>query len=169
MNLADELAKLNELHFSGVLNDAEFEKAKAALLNPTLATPEPVQEQLTQVRYQNELARIDREWENERLKYLVRNRYGIRQVPTAGIGIAAAVVGGVFGTLWTIMAIAITGSAPNMGPFSIVKIIFPLFGVCFIVFGIAMGIYVYRRTQQYQERFQAYQARRQSVRSDDFR
>src|SRR5712692_1011574 len=122
MNLADELTKLNELRFSGVLSDAEFEKAKAALLNPTRAAPEHAPEQIAAVRYETELARLDREWEMERQQYLIRNQYGIRQLPTTGIGIAMAGVGGVFGTLWTIVAFAITRSAPDVGPFPIVNI-----------------------------------------------
>ena len=136
-------------------------QAKQALA--AAQAPEPVQQQRAEVIYQIELARIDREWESERQQYFIRNRYGDRQLPRAGIGIVAMVVTGVFGTFWTIMAIAITGAAPNVGPFSIVKILFPLFGVLFTVLGISMGIYVFRRARQYQERLQAYQARRQSV------
>src|SRR5262249_30652030 len=139
MSLADELTKLNELRFSGTLSDAEFEKAKAALLEAAPAA-DHANEELARLRHDSELARIHREWDRERERYLVRSKYGIRQVPTAGVGIAAAVVGGVFGTLWTILAIAITSLAPNFGPFSIVKIIFPLFGVFFVVFGISMGV-----------------------------
>ena len=39
MSLADELNKLNELRFSGALSDAEFEKAKAALLSSAATEP----------------------------------------------------------------------------------------------------------------------------------
>jgi hypothetical protein len=163
MSLADELAKLNELHFSGVLSDAEFEKAKAALLNSPAA--ESAQEQLAAGKYQDKLARIDREWEMERLQYLVRIRSAIPQVPTVDMGIGAVVVAGVFGTFWTIMAISITGSAPGNGPLKIASIISSFWGVV----GIAMGIYIYCRARQYQKRFQAYRQRRQSVRPDEFR
>jgi hypothetical protein len=169
MSLVDELNKLNELRFSGALSDAEFEKAKAALLDPAPAVPEPVRQQLAETRYQVELTRIDREWELERQRYLIRNGYGFRQVPTAGVGIAAAVVGGGFGTLWTIIAIAITSWAPNFGPFAIVKIVFPLFGIFFTVFGITMGVYIYRRAKLHEQRFREYEARRARVRPEDFR
>ncbi|HEY3322926.1 MAG TPA: hypothetical protein VGP72_20900 [Planctomycetota bacterium] len=46
---------------------------------------------------------------------------------------AGRIVGVAFGILWTIMAIAITSSAPNEGPFPVAKIVFPLFGVVFIL------------------------------------
>src|SRR5438552_12934083 len=141
MSLADDLNKLNELHFSGALSDAEFEKAKAALIQGSPAAEPHIAEQLADVQSQNELARIDREWEMERQGYLIRNRYGVRTVPTAGMGIGIAIVAGVFGTLWTIMAIAITGAAPDFGPLSVAKIIFPLFGVLFLLVGLGFGFY----------------------------
>lgn len=42
MNIADEIEKLNDLHRSGALSDAEFEAAKARLLTtPSSAPPAP--------------------------------------------------------------------------------------------------------------------------------
>ncbi len=38
-----------------------------------------------------------------------------------------------FGVLWTILAIAITSGAPDDGPFVVAKIVFPLFGVLFVL------------------------------------
>jgi hypothetical protein len=82
------------------------------------------------------------------------------------MGIGGAVVGGVFGVFWTIMAFAITGSAPDEGPFTIAKVIFPLLGVLFTGAAIGYGIYCYSRAQRYQQAFQAYQARREAFRQD---
>jgi hypothetical protein len=54
------------------------------------------------------------------------------------------IFGAVFGVLWTILAINITADAP----FPAVKIIFPLFGVLFVVGSIAGVIYnAYNATQ----------------------
>src|SRR5262249_24765837 len=130
VSIADELLKLEELRRGGSLTDEEFARAKAALLAGASAPPgEPVPQhladQLAEVRYQNELARVDREWETERQKYFVTDRYGRRQVPTSGMGIGMAIGGGIFGVLWTVMAIAITGSAPAEGPFVVAKVVFP--------------------------------------------
>lgn len=44
-----------------------------------------------------------------------------------------------FGVLWTIMAIAITSGAPSHGPFAVAKIVFPLFGVLFILAALFVG------------------------------
>lgn len=174
MRLADELTKLDKLRRSGALSEAEFEKAKAALLIeiPAAETPplaQQVSAQLAEVKYQNELARIDREWAIEREQYMVRTRYGTRTVPTSGLGVTMAIVAGVFGALWTIMAFVITNAAPDVFPFSVVRFVFPLFGLFFIVFGIGFGIHTYRRAKLYEERFQAYQSRRHRIQPEDSR
>ncbi len=171
MSIADELAKLEDLRSRGALTEAEFAQAKAALLSGGAAAPDAqlgqhLSEQLAEVKYQNELARLDREWEMERQNYYLTDRYGRRQLPTPGMGIAVAVIGGGFGLLWTVFAAAITGSAPDEGPFSVVKVIFPLFGVLFIVIAIGYGIYAYNRARAYQRAYQAYQARRRNVHPD---
>jgi hypothetical protein len=172
MSIADELQKLEDLRRSGALSETEFAKAKAAVLAGATDRP-PVEQhlsdQLGEVRYQNELARLDREWEAERERYMITDRYGRRYLPTPGMGIGMAIVGGVFGVLWTVMAVAITGSAPGGGPFDIAKIVFPLFGVVFVVAAIGYGLYAYSRAQEYRKALAAYQARRREVRPEQFR
>jgi hypothetical protein len=79
------------------------------------------------------------------------------------MGIGAAVVGGAFGVIWTVMAIAITSGAPDFGPFAMAKTVFPLFGVVFIVAAIGWGVYCYTRAQKYDAAFRAYQARRRRM------
>src|SRR5579871_6392421 len=122
MSIADDLQKLEDLRCSGALSESEFAKAKAAVLAGAAPGNRPpveqhLSDQLAQVRYQTELARIDREWQAEKEKYMVTDRFGRRTLPTPGVGIGMAVVGGVFGVLWTVMAVAITGSAPDVGAF----------------------------------------------------
>lgn len=174
MSIADELQKLEELRRTGALSDQEFAQAKAALLAGAAGPPpEPLgqhlAEQMAEVRHQNELARIDREWEMERQQYLITDRYGARQVPTPGMGIGIAIVGGVFGLLWTVMAFAITGGAPDFGPFGVAHVVFPLLGVVFIGAAVGFGVYCYSRAQKYQRAFAAYQARRRGVRPESSR
>jgi hypothetical protein len=171
MSLVDELAKLEELRRRGALSDAEFTKAKAALLGGAPAGSgqelgEHLADHLAEVRYQNELAQIDRAWEVERQQYLLRGRYGMAMVPTAGVGIGMAVVGGLFGVFWTVMALSITGSAPNFGPFAVARVVFPLFGVVFTAAAVGYGTYAYARAKKYQEAFAAYQARRERVKPE---
>src|SRR5262249_44557684 len=137
MSLADELQKLEDLRRSGALSDQEFARAKAALLaGPPAPAGEPIaqhlSDQLAEVRYQNELAQVDREWEIERQRYVITDRYGRQQIPTAGMGIGIAVVGGVFGLIWTVVAFSLTSAAPDFGPFGLIRFVFPLFGLVFI-------------------------------------
>jgi hypothetical protein len=171
MSLADELAKLEELRRSGSLSDAEFTKATATVLSGAPAASgndvaEQLADQLAEVKYQNELAQIDREWQIERQQYLIRTQYGMAQVPTAGMGIGTAVVAGVFGTIWTIFSISLTSGGPDFGAFSVAKVIFPLFGVAFTVAGIGYGIYTYNRAHHYQDAFARYQLRRERARAE---
>jgi len=180
MSLADELKKLEGLHWNGTLTDEEFARAKAALLaksdppSASEAAPEPgvdhkLAAHLAEIRYQNELARIDREWELEKEQYMITDRNGQRHIPTPGEGIGGAIIIGVFGIFWTIMAIAITGGAPDEGPFSVAKVIFPLFGVAFTIFGVYQGIQAYGKAEAYNQALAAYQARRAAVKPEDFR
>lgn len=167
MSLADELAKLEDLRRSGALTDAEFTQAKAKLLAggapATDAVADRLADQLAETRYQNELERVDREWQIEREKYMVADKYGRRHIPTTGTGKLTAVGGGIFGAFWTIMAFSITSGAPDAGPFSIAKIFFPLFGVAFTIGAIAYGIHLTGKAEAYNRAFAAYQARRAAV------
>ena len=124
--------------------------------------------QLAEVRYQNELARIDREWAIEREKYMVTGQHGRRIIPTTGAGIGSAIGIGVVGVIWTIMSFAITGGAPDEGPFAIAKLVFPLFGVAVTVGGIVMGIYVFNKAEVYNAAFAEFQRRRAAVKPIDF-
>jgi hypothetical protein len=171
MSLVDELAKLEELRRSGALSEAEFVKAKAALLSEAPTDPghhlgEHLAEQLAEVKYQNELAQIDREWEIERRQYLIQGQDGIAHEPTPGMGIGMATIVGVFGVFWTIMAVSITSGGPDFGGFSVAKVFFPLFGVVFTVGAIVYGIHIYSRAQKYQAAFAAYKARRARVKPE---
>ena len=177
MSIADELTKLEELRRSGALSESEFARAKTAILSGSGAAPSDaslghhMSEQLAEVKYQNELAQIDREWQIERERYLITNNYGRGTVPTAGMGITMALVGGVGGLIWTIFAFSLTHSKPDgmpdgFGPPPIIGIIFPLFGVLFMGVGIGYGIYCYSRAGRYQQAFERYQARRRDIRPE---
>jgi hypothetical protein len=172
MSIADELQKLEELRRHGSLSEDEFARAKALLLSEAACPAAPpgrtLADPVSELRYQNELARVDREWAMEREKYFVAGRYGRRQLPTKGMGVGVAAVSGVFGVMWTILAIVITGSAPDFGPFAVAKVVFPLFGVGFVVAGISFGAYCYSRSQEYEKAHAAYQSRRNAIRPEHF-
>jgi hypothetical protein len=158
MNIADELRKLQDLHQSGALTDQEFAAAKAAVLAGEArgAEPEPgvMQQHLDEIRLQNEVARLDREWELEREQYVITGRYGYRYLPNKTMSVIMGVVIVVFGIFWTVMAFGMVGEVS--GPF----ILFPLFGVVFIAAGVGMSIYGYNKATAYEKAYQEYQRRR---------
>ncbi len=114
-----------------------------------------LREQVAKLTQQNEVEALDREWESERQSLLMTDKHGRAHVPTkTGTVIGGIAVSG-FGILWTIFAAGITSQIP-LG----VAKIFPLFGVIFIVTGIAMSIYAYGKAEQYERAYRRYRQRR---------
>jgi hypothetical protein len=150
MSIADELLKLNRLHQEGMLSDEEFEKAKAAVLVAPLAHPGA--DHLEEIRNQNEVAQLDREWQNERERYMVVGRYGTRSIPNRATSLIGGVVIAGFGTLWTIMAASM--GAPGL---------FPLFGVLFVLAGVGMSVYSFIKAGEYEQAYRRYQERRAAL------
>jgi hypothetical protein len=110
---------------------------------------------LETIRLQNELERIDREWESEREQYMIRGRHGSGITPGAGSAIAG-VVGGLaaaaFGVFW--MSMAASMSAPAF---------FPLFGLVFIAIALGGAAYTVLKTVLYTGAERDYQQRREEI------
>jgi hypothetical protein len=117
-------------------------------------------EDLGAIRREQEIERLDREWALERNGFMTRDKQGNLHEPSTGGGMIGAFVGGGFGVLWTIFAVALTSAAPSFGPFAVAKIIFPLFGVVFTIGAISLGIKSASSASQFQEAQQRYQQRR---------
>lgn len=174
MSLADELTKLEDLRRAGALTESEFARAKAAVLAGGSApardaVADNMAALLAEVRYQNELERIDREWAQEREKYMAIDRYGRRFIPNSTQSLGGAIFVGVFGLLWTVMAFGITSGAPSFGPFAIAQVVFPLFGVAFTAFGVVLGVRGAKKAEEYKLAHAAYLRRRAAVKAGDFR
>jgi hypothetical protein len=166
MSIADELRKLGELHQSGALTDAEFAQAKARVLAGERAQDggpqdETLREHLSELKRENELARLDREWQMERDRYQMSGRYGGRYTPTKASGIIMAVVTAGFGVVWTVMAAGMGGGIGGPGA------IFPLFGVVFVLVGIGVGAFTFFRARQFEDAQQRYQRRRAMILAGD--
>ncbi len=110
-------------------------------------------DRLDELTCQNELARIDREWDIEQQTYLRTGRYGQRYRPTVGMSIFTGVVAVIGGGIWTLFTLSITS---GMGGFGVV---FPIFGVFFVAMGVGMAIYNYNLATRYEQGYQAYQER----------
>jgi hypothetical protein len=128
---------------------------------PGPAPLDDVRQQLDEISREQEVARIDREWDREREQYMVTGSaggsyvdgrhvggYPVRSVPTkggsAGMG-AVAVIGGL---VWMIFVGSMGGGA------------FALFGVVFIVFGLVMALYTWSKADAYEQAEAAYRRRR---------
>src|SRR5262249_12264234 len=109
MNIADELRKLQDLHRNGALTDEAFAAAKAAVLAKGAAGSDPanepaLQEHLEEIKLQNEVARLDREWELERERYMIAGQDGHRVIPNRGMSVIGGIIIAVFGLFWTVGA-----------------------------------------------------------------
>ena len=126
-------------------------------------TTEQLADQVERLTQQNQLEMLDRNWEAERSSLMVRGKHGNRHVPAKAFAWGTGAVAVVFGGLWTIMAIAITSSAPNEGPFRIAKFVFPLFGFGFILAGLFGSTMIYHRAKQYESAEKEYHRRREDI------
>ena len=114
---------------------------------------------------QNELTALDRQWELDQESFMISGKHG-KHLPSETGSIAGGVMTAIFGSLWTIMAIGITSSAPNVGPFAIAKVAFPLFGVAFVVFGIISSISSHDKATKYKRAKREYRERRSELEAD---
>ena len=148
-NLSGEIRKLQELHDTGAQTDEEFVHTKATVLcaEPSqLGQGDGVHRQLGQIRLQNEIARLDREWNLEREKYMISNKYGTRSVPNEAGSLLLVLVFGGFGVFFTISAAS--AGAPA---------IFIIFGCIFTLIAVGAGITGFAKAAEYREAFRLYQ------------
>jgi membrane protein required for beta-lactamase induction len=103
MSVADELDRLHRLHQDGVLTDEELDRGRAAVLVDPLASP--TAEQLEEIRRQKEAAQLDREWEAERERYMVTERFGYRYIPGRMASIALGALNVAFGVVWVVVCV----------------------------------------------------------------
>lgn len=120
-----------------------------------------LREQVAKLTHQNEVESLDRAWEVERQSFLWTDKRGHTHVPTrTGTMIGGLMVSG-FGVLWTIFAAGITSGSP----FAVAKL-FPLFGILFVVGGIASSVYAYRKAEQYEQAHRRYRQQRAKLLRD---
>lgn len=165
MTLADDLERLVQLRNSGALSEFEFETAKRKLLATEAAPSAPVPDQLASIQQQNEIAQLDRQWQIEREKYVVHGRR-YSGIPSKGSSLAQGLIVGLFGCFWTILALGMTSATPLGslgGPFSMIAIVFPAFGVIFTIAGVIGAINSYTKAQAHEDAQRAYEEERRRL------
>jgi len=148
-----------EVHHSGGA-------AYTSLLQALDQRTEQIAEDVEILKLQNQLEQLDREWQMYRDSALVRNKDGTTSEPSATGSVVGAVFAGVFGVIWTIIAIAMGAGASSAGapaPFQLVACIFPLFGVVFVIGAIVMGIKGVTTGSTFSQRSQEYQSQRAAL------
>jgi hypothetical protein len=142
MTLSEEIQKLEKLHRNGTLSPEEFEMAKRRVLEGASAEPD----HLEKIKFQNELAQVDREWRMERENYMVWGRHLHRYIPSK----VGSVVWGIFivgfGLYWTSIPTSMAG-----------------FGILFILFGASSSIWAFVKSGQYEEAQAQYKRRRHEI------
>jgi hypothetical protein len=107
------------------------------------------------IKLQNELNRLDQEWNLERERYRIHHIRGQTSLPTSG-HVAISVLGGLvavaFGIFW------IVSLSDHDGPSFMV-----LFGVVFIAAAIVMTIYTLMRREQYMTAMDQYEGQRREI------
>jgi DNA-directed RNA polymerase subunit RPC12/RpoP len=118
-------------------------------------TTEAIAGHLAELTRQNEVERIDREWERERASYLITGKHGSRSLPTQRAGVMIALVMGGFGLIWTAFA-------ASFAPFP-----FPLFGLLFVAFAVYTGLSQVKSAEKLAEAEARYHQRRaEALRKD---
>jgi len=113
---------------------------------------ERMAESLDTIRLQNELERLDREWQMERETLLVRSKNGSTSEPSAAGGMIGAGIAAVFGVFWTI------GAASMGAPAFMV-----LFGMIFVALAIFGGVSAVTGAQKYSDTEEAYRRKRDEI------
>lgn len=131
-------------------------------LNRLTEKTDELSDRLEDLTTQNAVAALDREWEFERKKHMVSTKHG-EQIPTEAGSFGGGVVIAIFGTLWTVIAFFMTQSAPDVGPFTIVKVVFPLFGVAFVVFGVMSSMASYDKAGKFRTAEARYKKKRNEL------
>lgn len=103
-------------------------------------------DEVSRLKLQNELARIDREWDAERESLMVSGKDGHRSVPSQAGSIVAGLI---FATFW-IIATSTTPAAPLFVP------------IGFLVIGVVLftGIQGFQKADQYQTAKKQYERSR---------
>lgn len=130
-------------------------------------TTEDLAQQVEKLTRQNEIAELDRRWEVERRSFTIQAKDGQSHLPTERIARVGGIGAIVFGGLWTILAFSITQSGPNYGAFAVAKILFPLFGLGFIGFGVFNAISAHQKAQNYHRAERNFRLRRDQLLRED--
>lgn len=147
MDVVGELTKLQELYKSGAVTEAEYQSAKALLLQEA-DKPSESRQRLAIIEQENALLRIEQDWTRERETLLVQSRNGTRE-PRKEDGEGFILVGIIAGALLMLFA---AGSKDAMGML--------VLGGFVLLLGVLQGVYYLGKASEFEKAYRSYQARR---------
>jgi len=132
------------------------------------ARTERMAEQLDDLHRRTAIGDLDRQWERQREEFYMQDNDGRKQLPTKGASIFAGVAAAAFGTLWTAVACGMGGMGfgNGPGPFKVIGLIFPLFGVVFIAVGLWAAWQGYHKAEAHERAKARYEAERARLAAD---
>lgn len=137
-------ARLEVVHDPSVTHTRQLDKIER--------TTDRLADNLKVIELQNDLERLDREWDNQRQGYLVRGKNGHVSEPSTLGSMSTGIILIAFGIFWT--ALTLSGSAPAF---------FPLFGLLFIGIGFFTMVTGTSKAKAYQNGLHQYEFHRQRL------
>ncbi len=137
-------ARLEVVHDSTVTHTRQLDKIEK--------TTDQLANKIKVLELQNDLERLDREWENRRQTLLVRSKHGRVSEPSSAGSMIGGMIAVAFGIFWM-------GTAASMGA----PAFFPLFGLVFIgaaIFGMVNGT---AKAGTYKTQLGEYESQRQQM------
>jgi hypothetical protein len=122
---------------------------------------ERMNDRLEELSVQNELLRLDQEWQMEQERHMMTSKYGARYRPNAAGAVVMGVVAVVGGLIWMVFTGSMIANSPSGmgGP----PTFLPLFGLLFIAFGVGAAIWQFSKAQAYKEAEETYKRRRRAL------
>jgi hypothetical protein len=137
-------ARLEIVHDATVTHTRQLDKIEK--------TTDQLANKIKVLELQNDLERLDREWDNRRQSLLVRNKHGAVSEPSSAGSLIGGMIMIVFGIFWMSMATSI--GAPSF---------FPLFGLLFIGLAVFSMINGTTKAGAYKSGRDDYEARRRQL------
>jgi len=125
------------------------------------------------LKLQGELERLDREWTEEREKYMVRTNEGVMVVPSRSQAQTGKILVVVFGSIFTLLGLGAAISVMTVGGaiggwavggvIGLLFMVAPLFGVGFIILGVVMTNRHAKKADEFDDAREAYKRERRAL------
>lgn len=124
------------------------------------AVAERLEDRVGSLTTKNEIEALDRKWQVERERFMISTKDDGKELPTKGGALAGGLFGGAFALFWIAVSFSMTFSGPDFAPFSIAKVIFPLFGIGFFCMIVWNAYSAFNKAEEYEQAQRRYEARR---------